>query len=563
MEQTTQQPKTALIYCRVSTEHQEEEGTSLESQEAQCRAHAQKLGYSVGQIFLESHSGRELWERPKLTEVRAEIKSKKYQALIVFALDRLSRKQTHQAIIADEIERAGVELISATEKIDNTALGVFLRNTYGFMAEMELEKIRERCMRGKRQRALNGLVHRAGTELYGYRRDKERGVRVIYDEEAQIVSQIFAWILEGVSTRKVIQRLNEQGIPSPSASDNKRRFKDGRTPFWGKGAVNRILKEETYKGVTYAQRFKSAKTWREINSIPKDKWIRLPDHTTPPIVTPQIWQAAQERLKTNCGDQTRNERRQDLLRGLIFCQICGRKLLGQTEHGKTRIYRCGSRNTPHGNCGGKRVPATDCENMVWEHILGVLKNPQVIENELKRRESTGQDLRSQIQSDLESARRQYKKLENEVQNLVRRAANVSDEVWQVFEKEIAQKRDSMKRFEETIAEMESRLGSDLQAVNALEALFEYCHRVRANLANFGFAEKRLALEALGARLDGNARDWTLKIHIPLAGYTPTSCCSSGRPVPARRCSPNACLPFCPRSNSKPRSNLRKSTRSRG
>jgi chromosome segregation ATPase len=160
--------------------------------------------------------------------------------------------------------------------------------------------------------------------------------------------------------------------------------------------------------------------------------------------------------------------------------------------------------------------------MVWQHVSEALRNPQVIKDELKRREAAGQGSHSQIQADLEAARRQQKKLEGEIENLVRRGATVDDEVWQVFEKEIAQKKEGCQRFDRTIRELEARLASDSNAVNALEALFEYCYRAKANLANFGFDEKRLALEALGVRLDGQARDWTLKIHIPLAGYSPTT-----------------------------------------
>lgn len=514
----------ALIYCRVSSESQED-NTSLQSQEVACIAEAKRRGYQIAQVTKEVFTGSEILDRPKFKVELQKILAREYDAVIVYDVDRFSRDNIGQLLfVTDQISKAGVELIFVLAPLDKTPEGQLMLAVKGYAAQNERLKIRERCIRGKRQRALNGLVHNAGSELYGYRRDKERGVREIYEDEARVVRQIFQWIIEGVSTRKVIQRLNEQGIPSPSASDNKRTFKDGRTPFWGKGAIARILKEETYKGVTYAQRFKSAKTWREINSRPKEEWIRLPDHTTPPIVSPEDWQAAQERLKTNCGNQTRNERRQDLLRGMVFCSICKSKMYGGSEHNNYRIYRCPSRHSPKGACGSKRIPATDCESLVWQHISNILQNPQVIKDELKRRESTGRDLRSEIQAELESARRQHNNLESEIENLVRRAATASDSLWRRLEKEIAQKEEAGKRIKANIVNLESRLALDFRAGKALDSLFEYCQRVRSNLANFGFEEKRLALEALGARLDGSARDWTLKIQVPLAGYAPTSCC---------------------------------------
>jgi len=42
--------KQAVVYCRVSTRRQEDEGTSLQTQEEACIRHAQELGYSVAHV---------------------------------------------------------------------------------------------------------------------------------------------------------------------------------------------------------------------------------------------------------------------------------------------------------------------------------------------------------------------------------------------------------------------------------------------------------------------------------------------------------------------------------
>ena len=57
----------AAIYCRVSTEEQGKEGTSLESQQKACLKTAAGLGYDVPSslIFVEMYSGLKL-DRPKL-----------------------------------------------------------------------------------------------------------------------------------------------------------------------------------------------------------------------------------------------------------------------------------------------------------------------------------------------------------------------------------------------------------------------------------------------------------------------------------------------------------------
>ena len=92
----------ALVYCRVSTTDQAVEGTSLDSQEALNVAHAERLGYAVGRITREVYSGAELWDRPKLSQDRTDLKAGHFAAVIFYATDRLSRDPIHLAILAEE-----------------------------------------------------------------------------------------------------------------------------------------------------------------------------------------------------------------------------------------------------------------------------------------------------------------------------------------------------------------------------------------------------------------------------------------------------------------------------
>src|SRR5207248_2347412 len=163
-------------------------------------------------------------DRPLLAEARADVMRGKYQALIAYATDRLSRDPIHLAIIADECARAGAQLIFVTEPLDASEEGALIRYVKGYASKIEREKIRERNMRGKHATVRNGNVPTWGLPLYGYRsarkRDEvtgqERGVRVIYEPEAEIVRRIFRMVTEdGVGLQEVARRLNREGVPSP------------------------------------------------------------------------------------------------------------------------------------------------------------------------------------------------------------------------------------------------------------------------------------------------------------------------------------------------------------
>ena len=95
----------SAIYCRVSTDNQEREGTSLDSQREACLLKAESLGYQVppDNIILEAFSGATL-ERPKLIELREWIRNQEVDAVVAYALDRLSRDPVDFIILQDEIE---------------------------------------------------------------------------------------------------------------------------------------------------------------------------------------------------------------------------------------------------------------------------------------------------------------------------------------------------------------------------------------------------------------------------------------------------------------------------
>src|SRR5262245_43993954 len=127
----------AAIYVRVSSVGQdkkakaraaddEREVGSLETQEAACRAYAAERGYTVVGLYRETFTGYELYERPQLGELREAARRRDFDVLIVYAVDRLSRKQSHQFILLEVFEQAGVAVEFVTERFEDTAVGRFM-----------------------------------------------------------------------------------------------------------------------------------------------------------------------------------------------------------------------------------------------------------------------------------------------------------------------------------------------------------------------------------------------------------------------------------------------------
>src|SRR4051812_21322658 len=117
----------AAIYKRVSTDKQEADGTSLESQESRCREYATAKGWTIEAVLTDTKSGSVL-QRPALEQVRDMIRARTVDVVLAYAMDRLSRKQSHVAILAYECDEHGVQLDFVTEDFERMAMGEFMRS---------------------------------------------------------------------------------------------------------------------------------------------------------------------------------------------------------------------------------------------------------------------------------------------------------------------------------------------------------------------------------------------------------------------------------------------------
>jgi DNA invertase Pin-like site-specific DNA recombinase len=142
-EELMPQTNHATIYCRVSSAGQED-GYSLDTQEAACRRWCAERGLAGVSVAREVWSGAER-HRPELDALLDRLLPG--EIVLAYALDRLSRSQIDTAILIDRIEASGATLALVTENFEQTATGTFLRNAKSFVAEFERETILERTMR--------------------------------------------------------------------------------------------------------------------------------------------------------------------------------------------------------------------------------------------------------------------------------------------------------------------------------------------------------------------------------------------------------------------------------
>ena len=303
--------------------------------------------------------------------------------VLAHSLDRLSRKQTHVAILVEAMEAADVTLDFVSEDFEDTAVGQLVRSVKAFAAEFEREKIAERTMRGKLVRARSGrLPQGTGRGCYGYRYNLETGQREVHEYQAAVVRRIFAELANGDSCDHITNALNAEGILA---------FAGGR---WYSPTVRRLLRNEAYAGRTVyrktrAQRVRDAASgrWkRRVVGRDPSEWIEVPG-ASPAIVDGETFAAAQRRL----DDPRRRERsrpsRRYPLRGRLRCAQCGGPMVGQAlGRGRYLYYRCrrsyaGPRDD---RCASRYVPTRRLEEAVRAALADLLADPARILAEARR-----------------------------------------------------------------------------------------------------------------------------------------------------------------------------------
>ena len=168
-------------------------------------------------------------------------------------------------------------------------MGRFILAARAFIAEVEREKIVERTMRGKAERARSGKIPQGtGKGCYGYRYHKETGQREIIAEQAAVVRRIFEDFCHNASCHGIANQLNLEGITA---------FGGG---LWHPLTIRRILKNETYTGKTMYRKTRiestrdsrSGKKKRQVIDRPQSDWIDVPG-ATPQIISLSIFHRAE------------------------------------------------------------------------------------------------------------------------------------------------------------------------------------------------------------------------------------------------------------------------------
>lgn len=500
--------KRAALYARVSTDKQEREET-VASQVELLHQTAAAHGYEVlpGHVFIDDGISGTRLDRPALDRLRDLAAEGAFEVILVTTPDRLARRYAYQVVLVEEFTRCGCEVVFAQQSLGTSPAEQMLLQMQGVFAEYERALIQERTRRGRVFAARQGRVN-WGNPPYGYTYIRKTPTTpqhlVINETEAEIVRQIYRWCVEEqLSSYAIHQRLTAQGIPPRKSSPR----------GWAQSSVIEILRDSLYKGEAYYNRTQPGDVRRPYGQRglkdrppgngqgrtrrPQSDWIPV---RVPALIDPETWERAQTQLVRNRERaQRHNTQHRYLLRSMLVCGRCGRRMVG-TWSAQGGRYICALRYPRYvpGACMGRSLGATTIEPRVWDHVKTLLSDPEVLRMQYEQGRG---DPAVDVRAEQERARleRKLTALDREVTRLI--------DAYQAEVIELADLAERRHRIEdhgrmlrERVREIEQQRADRAAELRLLEGVDAFCASVRGAMEEPSFEVQQKVIQLVVNRM---------------------------------------------------------------
>ena len=511
----------AALYCRVSTSEQRDEGTSLDTQRDHGLLKAGELGWNIHQehIILEDWTGKDL-QRPGLLRLLELARAGKIQGVIIYTLDRLYRPENdgdewRVFEVLQQFQDAGVEVAWVDTSIP--ARGP-LSSIFTFLdtwrAGRERRAIIERTSRGLLEKARRGKVISRAAAPYGYRFDPETSTLVLQEDEAKIVRMAFyTYTQERLSLVGLADRLNRLAITPPGAGYR-----------WHSSSIGRMLGNETYAGTLWHHRWQQVGTTKgnrpRFKERPKHEQVAV---SVPSIVSREIFEAAQTRLAENLRIAKRNTKHEYLLSGLLK-HACGSRMGGSTNKESVyyRCYKSLSFKAPLNDSGEPQpcrcrwVNGKALEGAVWATLTDLLRQPDLLVQELERLTQPDSYTREVLEEELSQVIHRLEELPKEGRRLVEgyRKGFYADFMMREETERVHQEGATA---EQRRGELERQLAHLDKALHYRGQVEDLARRLNQGLDQMDFGQRQELLRLLVDEVIYEDGDVTIKTIIPLDG----------------------------------------------
>lgn len=337
--------KGCLIYTRVSTHRQAEEGYSLNQQEVSCRNLARQKGYQVLQIYREEGVSGTTMARPQFQELLSQCSNdKNVKAVIVIHTDRLARNTLEHLTIRTLFKRYKVELISVLQPmLDDSPEGGLMDVVLAGVNEFYSRDLSRKISKGMLQKVNEGWWPLKAPP--GYQnvivQDSQNVPKAIIepdpDRSFYIIEAFRRFKTGAYSVQRLTDELYKEGF----------RTKSGKKP--AKSVMFEILKNIFYTGkMVYNGKIYQGK------------------HK--PLIDMGTYTEVQKIISLHNKGADRTRKHNFLLNGLLFCRVCKSQLTGEQHLKKSglvfKYYRCKGSKAKNKKCRLPFIPMSEIEKQI-------------------------------------------------------------------------------------------------------------------------------------------------------------------------------------------------------
>ncbi len=309
--------KKALIYCRVSSERQVNEGHGLDSQESRCRQYAENKGYAVTEIFRDEGISGGLFERPAMKQLISFMDKTPFEKYIVIFddLTRFARDVKVHLELKLALKSRGATFECLNFNFEDSPEGELSENISMASAQYERQKNRRQVMQKQKARLEAGYWCFCNADAFKFTKDPVHGKLLVRNEP---FASIYKDAIEQFEQRKLISKEQvKEFIYAEYQRLNLKRKKPGNN------TVERILKNPLFAGY--------------VEYLPWGVTRRLGHHKG--FISPETFDNVQEILAGRTLKRTRKDYSLDFpLRGYVLCAECQEPITASWSKGRTAYY---------------------------------------------------------------------------------------------------------------------------------------------------------------------------------------------------------------------------------
>ncbi len=207
-----QEPIRYCLYARKSSEAEEKQALSIDSQIKEMLTIAQRDGLNIIEMYRESHSAKDCGQRPVFNKLLIDIREGKFNGILVWHPDRLSRNAGDLGTVVDLLDQKKlIEIRTYSQRFTNNPNEKFLLMILGSQAKLENDNKSVNVKRGLKTKCELGLWPSVAPTGYLNSKNKDqKGVVFVDPDRAPIIKELFRKVAnEGWSGRKIYRWLKE------------------------------------------------------------------------------------------------------------------------------------------------------------------------------------------------------------------------------------------------------------------------------------------------------------------------------------------------------------------